>query len=339
MRRISVVEALRALASVSVALFHFCSQLSSTGAHLIANYGWLGVDVFFVISGFVIPLSLYGRGYGLRDFPSFLLRRLVRLEPAYLVSIVVVVFLWYASSVAPGFQGQAPTYSLPQLASHLFYLVPLTSYPWLSPIYWTLAYEFVFYITVGLTFSYLIERSAAVTVVLALCVLGLSFSVYNTVDVRIIEFLIGALSMRLMLSTSREFHIGALLVVSLLLIFFIGGIATGIAVLLAVCAILLLRSVEFGRGVMFLGSISYSLYLIHVPIGGRVVNLAKRFGEGPLYEFVIVALALSASLLAAMLLHRFIEAPSMVASRKIGMKRSGLFAEPLQAGQTQKSLR
>src|SRR5580658_10222082 len=103
MSRISVVEALRALASVSVALFHFCNQLSSTGAHLVTRYGWLGVDVFFVISGFVIPLSLHGRDYELRDFPSFMLRRLVRLEPAYLISIAVVIALWYVSSAAPGF--------------------------------------------------------------------------------------------------------------------------------------------------------------------------------------------------------------------------------------------
>jgi peptidoglycan/LPS O-acetylase OafA/YrhL len=114
MHRISVVEALRALASVSVALFHFCSQLDSNGAQIVAAYGWLGVDVFFVISGFVIPLSLYGTGYGLRDFPSFLLRRLVRLEPAYLVSIAVVLILWHASQAVPGFAGQAPSYSIPQ---------------------------------------------------------------------------------------------------------------------------------------------------------------------------------------------------------------------------------
>jgi peptidoglycan/LPS O-acetylase OafA/YrhL len=250
-----------------------------------------------------------------------------------------VVVLWYASSVAPGFEGKTPSYSVPQLASHFFYIVPLTSYPWLSPVYWSLAYEFVFYIIVGLTFSHLIERSAATTVVLALCISALSFSVYNVLDVRIIEFLIGALSMRSIVDGStKEFRIIAWLVAGILLVFFIGGIANGIVVLFAVVAILFFRSVEVSGGVMFFGSISYSLYLIHVPVGGRIVNVAKRFGEGPLYEFVIVAIALSASLLAAMLLYRFIEVPSMIASRKIGITRPGLFAEPLQAGQTQKTL-
>jgi peptidoglycan/LPS O-acetylase OafA/YrhL len=316
-KRIFVIEALRALASISVALFHFCNQLNSTGAHLVARYAWLGVDVFFVISGFVIPLSLYGRGYGPRDFPSFLLRRLVRLEPAYLVSIAAVVVLWHASSWAPGFAGPAPSYSFSQLAAHLFYIVPLTTYQWLNPAYWSLAYEFVFYITVGLTFSYLIERSVTLTVALALGALGLSFAVYKAFDVHIVEFLIGALLMRSAVMTTHVVQIRTWLVASLTLVFLIDGVGSGIAVSLGAGAILLLRSVEFGRWAVFLGSISYSLYLIHVPIGGRVVNLAKRFGGGPLYELIVVVLALLASLIVAMLLHRFVEAPAIMASRKI----------------------
>jgi peptidoglycan/LPS O-acetylase OafA/YrhL len=74
---------------------------------------------------------------------------------------------------------------------------------------------------------------------------------------------------------------------SLVLVFLIGGTATGIVVTIGACSILFLRSVEFGPLAIFLGSVSYSLYLVHVPIGGRVINLAKRFGEGPLYELVI----------------------------------------------------
>src|SRR5262249_37521955 len=118
----------------------------------------------------------------------------------------------------------------------------------------------------------------------------------------------------------------------------IGGIATGIAGLLAGCAKIFFRSVEFDRAVIWVGSISYSLYLIHVPVGGRGLNFCKRVSEGPLYEFVILAFALSASLLDAMLLHRLIEAQSLMASRKIGTKRFGLFAEPFQAGRTQRNL-
>src|ERR1700692_4818611 len=67
-RRISIIEALRGLAAVAVALFQFSGGLTSPIPNFLHSIGWLGVDVFFVISGFVIPLSLYGRGYMLRDF-------------------------------------------------------------------------------------------------------------------------------------------------------------------------------------------------------------------------------------------------------------------------------
>ncbi len=67
--RIAVIEAIRGLAAISVALFHFSVQLEGP-VRAIFGYGWLGVDVFFVISGFVIPFSLFGRGYSVRQFPQ-----------------------------------------------------------------------------------------------------------------------------------------------------------------------------------------------------------------------------------------------------------------------------
>ena len=89
---------------MSVAVFHFSAALPSEVARFIGTFAWLGVDVFFVISGFVIPLSLHDRGYRPSHYPNFLLRRLLRLEPPYLVSIAMVILLEYLSSLAPGFR-------------------------------------------------------------------------------------------------------------------------------------------------------------------------------------------------------------------------------------------
>ncbi|HEX4410988.1 MAG TPA: acyltransferase [Xanthobacteraceae bacterium] len=317
MRRISVVEALRGLASISVALFHFCGQLSSREAQVFTNYGWLGVDVFFVISGFVIPLSLYGKNYRIADFPSFMLRRMVRLEPPYLVSITLTLLLWHASTRIPGFAGQGPSYSFPQIAYHLFYLVPLTHYQWLSPVYWSLAYEFVFYITVGLVFSTLITRHVAVTFCFGFIVFGISFAVWDVPDVRIIEFVVGALLMRATVCERRNVEITLWLVASVVLTFIVGDVATGLIVSFVAASIFFMRDVDFGRFAIFLGSISYSLYLIHVPIGGRIVNLLKRFGQGLPYEIFITAAALLISAFAAVLFCRLVEGPSLAISRNI----------------------
>ena len=269
--RISIVEAMRGVASISVALFHFSGYLGSSIPKLIHSLGWLGVDVFFVISGFVIPLSLYGRNYKLRDFPNFLLRQLVRLEPPYLVSIGLVVLLWHLSAVSPGFRGTDPSYSLGQIAFHLFYAIPLTTYSWLNPVYWSLAYEFVFYIIVGLTFSCLIGREIEFTILAGAIVAAISFYVFSEFDVRPLEFVVGIVLMRLVVNKTQRLRIGVWFSACLAVVFWTGGLMIGGAVLLAAGAIFFLCEVQFGQWAYFLGSISYSLFLTHASIGGRVV--------------------------------------------------------------------
>jgi peptidoglycan/LPS O-acetylase OafA/YrhL len=62
--------------------------------------------------------------------------------------------------------------------------------------------------------------------------------------------------------------------------------------------------------VTWLGGISYSLYLMHVPIGGRVVNLGVRLPDHRAVEIAVLFLALAASLVAAWCLHRYVEQPA-----------------------------
>jgi peptidoglycan/LPS O-acetylase OafA/YrhL len=294
--------------------------MSSTIPKLLYTYGWLGVDIFFVISEFVIPLSLFGKGYTLRNFPNFMLRRLIRLEPPYLISIILVITLWHLSAIMPGFRGFDPSYSFQQIAFHLFYAIPLTDYEWLSPVYWSLAYEFVFYIIVGLTFANLISQDVNLTVFIAAVVAGVSFYLQSRIDVRILEFLVGVLLMRWVVHGDDRLKIGRWIAVCLAFVFFVGGFATSIAVSLPVVAILCFRQLQFGRAAYFFGGISYSLYLTHVTIGGRVINFGKRFGDGAVYEILLVALALFISVLFATLFARFIEGPATRASRMITLQ-------------------
>ncbi len=89
-QRIGVINALRAFAALAVAWGHF---VAGQGKYLglSGKFGYLGVDIFFVISGFVIPWSLYRSRYVLRDYPRFLLKRNVRLYPPYLASIAITI--------------------------------------------------------------------------------------------------------------------------------------------------------------------------------------------------------------------------------------------------------
>lgn len=306
---------MRGLAAFAVAWFHLTGH-DSNWVRSSGSYGWLGVEVFFVISGFIIPYSIW-RSYPrftLRDFPNYMLRRIVRLEPPYFASILLVLVLWHASSLAPNFAGAEPSWNLWQVLSHIAYAIPMTDYSWLQPVYWTLAYEFVFYMIVGLIFGFMAQPQSIVWPAAAFVVLCLSLA--GILSSLCLLFIMG-------ISVFRSVYLGekagwALLsFVVVMLAMSLGGasLEAGIGVLTAGIIWLSARAKLTGvvwRPFRALGAISYSLYLVHVPVGGRVVNLLERYTpDGAVFDFAVSALALTLSIIFAAVFWRFCERPSI----------------------------
>jgi peptidoglycan/LPS O-acetylase OafA/YrhL len=315
MKRLQSIEAMRGVAAMAVVLFHCTWQMHTPWIQSIGAYGWLGVEVFFVISGFVIPYSMREAGYSINHFPRFMARRIIRLEPPYLVSILLMLLLAGISARMPGFRGQPPNYSLGQIGSHIFYLVPIFDQDWLSPVYWTLAYEFAFYVIVGLTYSMLISRNVAWTVLFALAILSVKFAITGEWDYRIVTFAVGVLAMRLMCAIDRTPTWGVWSLICVSAIAAIGGVAPAIAVTLADLALVFIGHRKLGRLATVIGTISYSLYLTHVPIAGRIINFGQRFSDTPLFELGLVALAVAATIMFAVVFWWLIEYPSIRISR------------------------
>lgn len=296
--RLVVIEYLRGFAALSVAWFHLTNTYSNGWVRASGSLGWLGVEVFFVISGFVIPMAISKTwiNYSLKDFPAFMIRRLVRLEPPYLISIALAVVLWHASALAPDFQGRSPDYTIWQLTAHFFYFIPMTDFNWLQPVYWSLAWEFAFYITLGLVFS-LVDPSRPPTAYYGLCTIMILLVTGEVFPARVLLFLIGISLFRIISRNRYATPIGDLVIgflsVTLIAIFNL-KIAT-----VGVCTALLIYALRdrrlqgvVGDCLIGLGTISYSLYLIHVPIGGRIVNLGQRFGDGQIFDFTLSVIAL-----------------------------------------------
>jgi peptidoglycan/LPS O-acetylase OafA/YrhL len=61
-------------------------------------------------------------------------------------------------------------------------------------------------------------------------------------------------------------------------------------------------------------------YLLHVPIGGRVVNIGRRFVEGPVRELLLSIVALAVSLLAATTFWKYVEEPAKRASKRVALR-------------------
>ncbi len=317
--RLHTVEILRGLAALAVTWFHLTNGYDTGWAGKSGSLGWLGVDSFFVISGFVIPLSLQRAGYETRDFGRFMGRRLIRLEPPYLISIALVLMLQFASSLAPGFQGHDQGYQPAQIAAHLFYLIPLTPYHWLLPVYWTLAYEFVFYILTGLLFKTLWPRHISLQAAVVFGVFLLAHFITRQWDARILLFLFGIAGARYF--TGRDSLTAFISTVAAVAIVLVatGAPLSGLVGLATILTIVFVR-IPDSRALMWLGSISYSLYLIHVPIGGRVVNIGKRFIHGAPQQFALSLLALLVAVGCAWLFYRFIETSATSLSRRVPLK-------------------
>ncbi len=324
-RRFVIVDAMRGLAALSVAWFHLTNQYPTGWANVSGQYGWLGVEVFFVISGFIIPYSISLTEPGLRNASTFLVKRMVRLEPPFVASVLLVVILWYASSLAPGFRGSAPQISSLQVASHLLYLVPLTPYDWLQPVYWTLAYEFVFYLCVALMFPLVGAKTQASSWLLfsaAICAASLA----GLIPGLALLFVIGVSAYRrvvlgeswILAGVAMGSAAASMTLLGLLLPALV-GLAGALVIILG--QNLRLSSTPIANALLGLGAISYSLYLVHVPIGGRVVNLGRRFVEGSLQEFALSLFALAVTLAAAIAFWKVIEKPSVAASRRLGAYR------------------
>jgi len=327
--RLAIVEYLRGIAALSVAWFHLTNSYSDGWVKASGQLGWLGVDVFFVISGFVIPLSISktSNNYSLRDFPAFMVRRLVRLEPPYLISIVLALVLWHLSVMAPGFKGQDTNYTFAQLAAHLLYLIPMTDFDWLQPVYWSLAWEFAFYIAMGLTFA-VINPARNPTAWYGIAALALLLVVGKFVPARALLFVVGICLFRITTVAREASPVGdlvlAVLSVSVMAISNSKIAAVGACTALTIYIFRSRRAPGVpGTAMAGLGAISYSLYLTHVPIGGRVVNSGRRFGDGQLFELTLSSIALATCVIFAVLFWRFVERPFVAIGKSATKKYFG----------------
>jgi peptidoglycan/LPS O-acetylase OafA/YrhL len=279
--------------------------LQASGRH-----GWLGVEVFFVISGFVIPFVLHRANYRLAHYGPFVLRRIVRLDPPYFASILLAVVLAYMSAAVPGFRGPPPAFSAGQLLSHVAYANGLLGFRSVIPVYWSLSLEFQYYLLIGLAAPLLLSGKQSVRIG-ALVTLGIAALMLPNTLIVFHWFFLFELGLMTFYFRARMVSLSGYLAGVAL-----AGIGThltlGLATaLVAVAATLLIGFVELkSRPLLFLGDISYSLYLVHVPIGGRVINGGYRLGLGQAGWVSLTLVAFAIAVLAAYGFHRLVERPA-----------------------------
>jgi exopolysaccharide production protein ExoZ len=330
------VQALRFAAATAVVVTH-AVDLAGTrlgletalGGGPLENFGAVGVDVFFVISGFIIATTTQGQT-GVGAAGAFLWRRFRRVAPIYwLLSLPILIGMARGGTLSP------------EVAAATFLFWPFSglemTFPTLGPG-WTLCFEMLFYAGFGLAIAGgrrvgwgLVGAYAAMLVaglIVAAPVLRFCGAPI------ILEFLLGVGIASVWRFAPRGLALWAvgLAVVGfgLGLVFGYGGIddvralndpwnglrraaVWGLPSALLVFGVVRMERTDaapgrLGRAAAFMGDASYSIYLVHVLV---IRALGRMFESGlvALPGDAVVALTVIASLAAGAVVHVWIERP------------------------------
>jgi len=308
-KRVLSLDALRGIAALAVVFYHYIFKYDEIYGHDaifnifgVFEYGQLGVQLFFMISGFVIYLSLENT----KNIKTFIVNRVSRIYPAYWLA-VCLTFILVATLGLPGREVD--------FSSMLINLSMLQGYlgvRHVDGVYWTLMVEIQFYIIISVLYFYLPKRFLLIGF-LFLIVINLIVGYCYHVDNK--YFLIKV--MNLIFSSSYLHYFGAgigfyllskneslpcawlLIVLSILHnILFISGVELFIIVsFYAVFFIMIYKKDGFlnNKILCYFGFISYSLYLVHQNIGYIIFNYFYTFNINP-FVALIVALLVSISI-------------------------------------------
>jgi peptidoglycan/LPS O-acetylase OafA/YrhL len=333
--KIEIIQTLRGIAAMGVLFAHLWHQQEAIIIHPFLNEvsraGSYGVQIFFCISGFILLYSLYKHEYRLKDYFRFILRRLIRLEPAYILSILLVLFFSYVIAPAldvPFSSNHGNTFDL---ILHLLYLVPFyKSAQWVQGVNWTLAIEFQFYLLVGLL-AVLLIRSTLHKYWKHLILISIScFSlIYLERTFFLVWLTFFGLGMTTFLMTVQQFTwkdyfiqlipasvINYLVFSSPYFLFFLAFTPVLIFMLLEK------KNMPF----QFLGKISYSIYLVHGVIGIFTVQFFQRYFDlsNIWSQIAVLFLATFLSVVIAWFMYILAEKPFTNLSKKIQVgPRSG----------------
>ena len=319
--RIKELDALRGIGAAMVVLFHYTSIYDRNYDHpgtLIpnVNLGYYGVHLFFLVSGFVIYMTLQ-RTTGAQHF---IISRITRLYPVYWVAVLITVAVAFLS--AP-----ITARSVGESIANLTMLQEYAGIRHLDGVYWTLSVELAFYAwmfafwRIGLLSRPL--RMFLVWIVANGVILGLAVALGSILGTALPRAVyiglitghgnlffagIGFYCWRQQRSTANIVLI--LLTLVLELAFDPGAILVTLTLygLFALVVTNRLRIIA-ARPLLYLGAISYPLYLIHQHIGYIVIRqLYAAQIDNPL---LILGIPIAVVLLLAAAIHHGIETPAL----------------------------
>lgn len=315
--RIQVIDAFRALAILSVMAFHLLYYVNNSPGEFrvdtpvalsaFARYGYLGVEFFFIISGFVIFMTLRRSG----SLVEFFWRRFARIWPAYLASAVIV---WVGIRFLDYQPYARSIYDL--LVSPFVWTLPFQG-AHISGVYWSLVVELKFYFFVGAAYfslgpkwfplGWLVLSAVSMGAIWFFPLLAEHLFVsgmWPFFTVGIVFYIIHKKEMSLaygLLATFTVLEFAIMWSADSVVLAIVGG-------MIAFFSLFVLGLLDWlcVRPLLFVGKISYSLYLLHFEL---CIALAWALVRSGVPVWPALAFATGCIFVLAVLFEHFVERP------------------------------
>jgi peptidoglycan/LPS O-acetylase OafA/YrhL len=321
--RLSELDSLRGIAALIVVLYHYTTRYDEYYGHSIEPlfyfpFGEYGVFLIFIISGFVITLTLDST----KHWSDFLVSRASRLYPAYWMAITLTALTVWLFTL-PGREVG--------LGATLFNFTMLQDWlqvPRVDGAYWTLTIQLSFYCIMLLLYASKQMKNLvrigllwnSVIILAALAEKYLSLQIHWAIKLFFLLdyanlFIAGIMFYKL----RREFNVIYLfpVILSVLGDYILRGGIHCLFISFLYLAFLLLAIGRLSwlgiKPLIFVGSISYSLYLIHQNIGFVIIRSLYHLGLATPWSTILVPLTFSIAVAAVM--YFFLEKPAMSAVR------------------------
>ncbi len=320
-KRILELDSIRGIAAIAVVFYHYFYRYNDIYGHQSLKVEWIvlgkhGVELFFMVSGFVIFWSLNR----INKPMDFIVLRFSRLYPVYWAAVILTFILVYIF----GLEGRSV--SVNDAIINLTMLQGFINIPHVDGVYWTLVIELIFYFWMFILFLCKQHNKAELilfplVVISALQSIGM-IDMNNVINkillIDYISFFISGICFYKLLndknkkiticillfcliSTALTYSLLSLLLFAFLYLFFYLGISERIKGL-------------NNKYLIYLGSISYALYLIHKNIGYIIIN---KFYDMGFSGFVGIFFSIVISIVIAHFLTSIIEKPSLNIIRKL----------------------
>jgi peptidoglycan/LPS O-acetylase OafA/YrhL len=327
-----MIDMMRFFAALIVVLFHLNQAIPHVDNWYrnLVKYGWLGVPMFFVISGYCIVISAYNS----TSVKDFLARRFFRIFPPYWLSIIIVLF---AACFQKLYIGSNAVHYIPRnmtdiLATITLTTTPLTNVHGMNWVYWTLTCELFFYLTICLVL--LFNKKLIVYFLMAISLLAAILPLQNSGILFFIDqwpaFGLGFCIYYFFKASNALSWLcfGVLLLINLFALYAKSGLSSAAIVTLTTFGLIFISHYVKSPANIFskLGQHSYSVYLIHVPVGVYIIGLfeSKYIQQNAFFNFIYDLTIYAFISIVAWLIYNHVEKPSIEYGRQFSKKQLGV---------------